>query len=847
MITIKSSFDYNKGQALNPIKDLTKDMIKGTLKEDNNLDIELNIKFINMNDQEEVLTLTYPKQKLIDNSKYFQSIFSFRYKETDKKELCFDFTNNPYQCPKEYIKDLFEYALNGERGSLFANSMKILICDSNKENSYHIDYNLNYGILARIPIWDYLMVIPYLQYFMFDSIREEFYSACDFYLKLLEKIYDNMNKINYNMSKIEDKMEEEISENFVKDEVIEPDILDDLPEKELSGKKTFMNIVLKDAIKYEIEFLIQNLHTLDSKKLSSDLQRILNVTVINDLIKNIYGLYLSYKFSEKGDAFKELLQIIKYHMEVYNEEAGLQYFPKISTNNTIPTENLMKYIPLQDHIELLTLVEGIINIKNQFFNPFEFRDILYFQKSDWPTYKIKNLKGDQELPMKKEELLDDISIKTEEEFKERFAKETREVFNNIDWKNMILSGGFLFGLLNNINNSLLESSDIDLFIFGNSKEVIIEKVHYLIDYFLVYEPYIVKNGSVINIIIPALKYDIQIIICNKRNPADVIDFFDLSYLESYFDGEKVYCTMMALLGFKYQITTIRKDRHIKGTRLYKTALKGISIVSNPEFRNNLIEDRIIDFKSISENSRFYIQMNKSVLIRKCMKVFDEKEVIHLVNYYYKAEKVIHKTKNDPATDLNIELSSFNSYIFNQRKLKFDTLTFRKGIKRDNKWRKIWIFDQSGKNLKYLYFELENRRVFQVSKAKEINFIITPDRNTFEKIQQLQNRLVKQFQDIDGELITVKAFKEIYKSSYRYLYNDYGFVDEETGESVKEDLYLNNLGIKISVKERHKLFREVHNKLNDINLVNIIIKAEIWRKDCNLVIIYTLDEIDYIKK
>ncbi len=59
------------------------------------------------------------------------------------------------------------------------------------------------------------------------------------------------------------------------------------------------------------------------------------------------------------------------------------------------------------------------------------------------------------------------SIVTFDEFLTLFHKKTNNLFMDFNWDSVVLSGGFLFGLLDNLStNSLLPGLDIDLFVYG---------------------------------------------------------------------------------------------------------------------------------------------------------------------------------------------------------------------------------------------------------------------------------------------------------------------------------------------------------------------------------------------
>ena len=165
---------------------------------------------------------------------------------------------------------------------------------------------------------------------------------------------------------------------------------------------------------------------------------------------------------------------------------------------------------------------------------------------------------------------------------------------------MIIAGGFIFGLINNISNSIIPSTDIDIFIYSTDVEVRKQKWTYLLNYFSKYSPIYVNNKGIVNIIIPALKYDIQIIVFHSDDETDIIAEFDLNYVRLYYDGINVCANIGSLAGFKYQIADINieftKDLD---KRICKTILKGLNIRKCIAIENTskLINNNIIDINN----------------------------------------------------------------------------------------------------------------------------------------------------------------------------------------------------------------------------------------------------------
>jgi hypothetical protein len=206
------------------------------------------------------------------------------------------------------------------------------------------------------------------------------------------------------------------------------------------------------------------------------------------------------------------------------------------------------------------------------------------------------------------------SILTYYEFMEKFSVSTNDMFKNIDWSNMIISGGFIFGLLNTPSNSIISGSDIDIFVYSNDENVRKDKWAYLMEYFSGFGAKYVNNNGIISIVIKDIKYDIQIILMNECKPSDIIKGFDLNYVKLYFDGFNVIANVDCLFGFKYQIA-ICDFKYLEklDKRIAKTILKGLDIMCCSDIDNwcKLFDsNKILDAESIKSD------MEKLSIIRE---------------------------------------------------------------------------------------------------------------------------------------------------------------------------------------------------------------------------------------
>lgn len=162
----------------------------------------------------------------------------------------------------------------------------------------------------------------------------------------------------------------------------------------------------------------------------------------------------------------------------------------------------------------------------------------------------------------------------------KFSEYTNNYFQNLNYDNMIISGGFIYGIVDNLYDSLSSTSDIDIFVYG-TKEVKENKIKYLLNYFEQYKPiYFMSNGTY-NILIPELALDIQIINSKYHTPNEIVDNFDYGYTQLYYDGKSIYCTNKCLYSLITKVTCIFKsgtnDIHKNISRIEKAYAKGLEI------------------------------------------------------------------------------------------------------------------------------------------------------------------------------------------------------------------------------------------------------------------------------
>lgn len=219
----------------------------------------------------------------------------------------------------------------------------------------------------------------------------------------------------------------------------------------------------------------------------------------------------------------------------------------------------------------------------------------------------------------------------------KFNQYTNNYFKNLNYNNMIISGGFMYGIVDNLYDSLSCTGDIDIFVYGNSDEKN-QKITYLLEYFSQYKPiYFVSNGTY-NILIPELKFDIQIINSKYNTPANIVEHFDYGYTQLFYDGEKIFCTNKCLYSLLTKITCIFKsgtnDLNKNISRIEKAYTKGLEITDIHDYiKLNKLENINFSFEYIPNSLivRQLIKLSKHNLFSIIKNVYQ----VTSLSYNYK--------------------------------------------------------------------------------------------------------------------------------------------------------------------------------------------------------------------
>lgn len=181
----------------------------------------------------------------------------------------------------------------------------------------------------------------------------------------------------------------------------------------------------------------------------------------------------------------------------------------------------------------------------------------------------------------------------DEEFIQKLGKFTFGLDKVIPWEdgNFILTGGLLYDVLT--NNFSYDLTDIDLFFYGldiESKMETLNKLMMNLD-LNQYNWMIGYIGSVIYLFIQGIPRIIQLIMTDKKNPEEIVNTFDLTHIQMYYQNDVVYGTELAIsqLGTKKTDST---NTHFIPYRLIKYFEKGMNIRDKIFSNGNFISSHL---------------------------------------------------------------------------------------------------------------------------------------------------------------------------------------------------------------------------------------------------------------
>ena len=237
--------------------------------------------------------------------------------------------------------------------------------------------------------------------------------------------------------------------------------------------------------------------------------------------------------------------------------------------------------------------------------------------------------------------LGDSMVVNHDEFVRRFNLVTNNMMlGDFPWDVSVVAGGMVSLLLDvNFDESLVKSSDIDIFIIGKEGESKKDSFKRVLDWFdksgrTVYS----VVGSVCTVYVPKVddvsKTDLfgadryfQLISINVDNYQDVINRFDLTHIQVCYNGVEVYATYKAVKAMMERVTVLWNSRRTNIDRMIKSLYRGWNIE-----KCVIIKSECEDLEYYSNNPDDFMVQRK---IRKC----------HSYNYLHVSKDVTEEEKH----------------------------------------------------------------------------------------------------------------------------------------------------------------------------------------------------------
>ena len=609
--------------------------------------ITLLVTYQNLDNEPKKFSYDTTKACLIERSEYF-GIMLQKFKEAEEKEISLIIPDY-IKCDKKHLEILFDIGIGKQYQKyepVFKSYISIrYVTNSSESINEDIFLQTNYGL--GVPISEYHIILSLAQYFNLQHLLVFIKDHLRRYKQLLNDVKYDRVKPPAHKTDLEDDVDEEPEPCYDEepdeelepcsdeDDCEEPEPCYDKPKPCNNKNNSNEPGEIMDQYKQEYDsymFLTEEIDTtisLDRNNLTTTnienyVQKIWIKHLVKEFLDNIYYIYQLYDTYIQTYHFLEIVNIMIYLKDKINMK---------TLESNITNETLTK-IPFDELYKIKNKLNGKVKFIFDNINLYDlYQQLAYDESGDFVTFTIKNynktINSTRGHP----------AIKTREEFDKLWKLETGKIFDGFNWKNVILSGGFLYGLLSSSQQPISCSSDIDLFIYTDGlfeyNEDVMERC---CEFFSKFNPQWIKRGDVVTIIIPDFKYDIQLIPTSKQTPLEIIQDFDFNYVQMYYNGEDIWCTFEALVGLKYNLA-IYNQEDIKIDRVYKAVRKGLNIVCDEKTNKlkRLNNDCIItlDFEYLENYTNTKIHLNKTSMIRKLIPHLNSEEATDLIKYYYK--------------------------------------------------------------------------------------------------------------------------------------------------------------------------------------------------------------------
>lgn len=278
--------------------------------------------------------------------------------------------------------------------------------------------------------------------------------------------------------------------------------------------------------------------------------------IMEDFLHHIYDYYKCFKLAHQLSSFHIITDKI-------NLTIGKKYsLHELGLNHT--------QTPLDEFNDIISSIIYRID-DHLMYNLYEYPTIIY-KKMEYPLYKtdvVPNPNYGME------------AVDYTQSFEDKLNAYTNNIFKNFNWDNIIMAGGFPFALINNVNNAFIDSTDIDLFIHHKDEQIRKNTYFYILYHFYQLGCTFLNTKGIISILVPDVKYPIQLIL-SENDPITIIEDFDLNYVKLYYDGHNVKTHIQCIYALTYQ-TAVHNNIIYSSfieKRLYKTIQKNLLIQYN---------------------------------------------------------------------------------------------------------------------------------------------------------------------------------------------------------------------------------------------------------------------------
>lgn len=493
-------------------------------------------------------TISFKKEKLIQSTNFFKSLLSGCYKDsgtlpntTSSKILKINLTDIAYHIDITHLNILGRIINNEFVVEDLLSSKNIMKIKCNPDEDYKLKQRVEFNLGVDIMIKDLLILNIICHYFQIniDNINKKILSN-------YQEIYDFVFYSN---------------------------------KTELKGFQETVSISIK--------------HPTEISYIQPFLDKIKYTKFQNYYESNYYFIFwLCYKFGHEKtfDNIAKIYSQINFH-SVYTNCAHNQWVSKVAnfplkSNIQMSTRDILSVMSIEDFIDIRFKIFNMNNIKNinnyECVNLYDYYEM--FKKIDCV------IQTDIQSKYKNTHLLNkgEYTICSYQEVMNRFKQLTNGIFDDFDWKNIILTGNFLYAIITKNENAIKACNRISLQININNVNSIIRTL----TYFSKYDPYyaVDKHNDYL-IFVPNLPFIIKIYrtgTLNKKSIASNIlppkifytnDDYNDSYKNIYFNGKNVTASLNGMISLKLGVNINYDDfRKEIITKYQKTLKLGLDII-----------------------------------------------------------------------------------------------------------------------------------------------------------------------------------------------------------------------------------------------------------------------------